>query len=462
MLFFFGAGIIGQRMFEICANNDISPDFFVDNNPFRWGDFFEGRKIISPKEMIEIISEQSFLILITCKNQTEIYRQLIDLGVSDKCILNFNFLWPQLLMFYDSLPLVNIEKNAVLFDLSNGIVLGGVERWSFDSASLFSGKRRIVCIANNSQANNIAAPKDVEIVTLSCEQQQNCICENMKAILNFMPCTVICNFPQNFFYAAVELKRLFPDLIRVIAVVHNDEKVYYDAYSKYIKYIDCLLTISQRIKSRFLGLCVPEQKLIDLKWFVRCGNNLARGYYLGYGKNSRLRIGYAGRLTLYQKRSDRLFEIAKKLKEKDIPFLFQIAGTGDYEQTLRESLLKNDLSSSVELVGLLESDSIPDFWKEQDIAISCSDFEGNSISKTEAMAQGCVPVVTDTSGASDDIDDGVNGFIVPVGDVDEIVERIVFLYQNPEKLSAMGKMAYEKIKKNNSKKSIINMWNNIL
>jgi glycosyltransferase involved in cell wall biosynthesis len=42
----------------------------------------------------------------------------------------------------------------------------------------------------------------------------------------------------------------------------------------------------------------------------------------------------------------------------------------------------------------------------------------------EAMACGCAVVATDCGGPRDIIQDGVNGFLVPVGDVDRIVERI--------------------------------------
>ncbi len=45
----------------------------------------------------------------------------------------------------------------------------------------------------------------------------------------------------------------------------------------------------------------------------------------------------------------------------------------------------------------------------------------------EAMACGCAVVATDCGGPRDMIEDGVNGFLVPVGDVDRITERIQLL-----------------------------------
>lgn len=39
------------------------------------------------------------------------------------------------------------------------------------------------------------------------------------------------------------------------------------------------------------------------------------------------------------------------------------------------------------------------FWKGQDVFVNVSEYEGTSLSMLEAMGYGCVPVVTDVSGA---------------------------------------------------------------
>jgi glycosyltransferase involved in cell wall biosynthesis len=58
--------------------------------------------------------------------------------------------------------------------------------------------------------------------------------------------------------------------------------------------------------------------------------------------------------------------------------------------------------------------------------------EGFSCPVLEAMACGCAVVATDCGGPRDIIVDGENGFLVPVGDVDRMVERIRFLLSHPE------------------------------
>ena len=59
--------------------------------------------------------------------------------------------------------------------------------------------------------------------------------------------------------------------------------------------------------------------------------------------------------------------------------------------------------------------------------IVASNSEGFSLPVLEAMACGCCVVATDCGGPRDIITDGENGFLVPVGDVEAIVQRVSLL-----------------------------------
>jgi glycosyltransferase involved in cell wall biosynthesis len=61
----------------------------------------------------------------------------------------------------------------------------------------------------------------------------------------------------------------------------------------------------------------------------------------------------------------------------------------------------------------------------------------------EAMACGRPVIVTENTGAADLVQDGKNGFIVPIRDTDAIHERLEFLQKSPEKCVSMGKAAFE-------------------
>jgi glycosyltransferase involved in cell wall biosynthesis len=60
---------------------------------------------------------------------------------------------------------------------------------------------------------------------------------------------------------------------------------------------------------------------------------------------------------------------------------------------------------------------------------------------TEAMACGVPVIATDHCGAPDVVTDGVEGYIVPVRDPAAIREKILYLYENPERREEMGQAA---------------------
>ncbi len=79
--------------------------------------------------------------------------------------------------------------------------------------------------------------------------------------------------------------------------------------------------------------------------------------------------------------------------------------------------------------------------------IVASRSEGFSIPVLEAMACGCVVVSTDCGGPKDLIEDGVNGFLVPVGDADAIVSRVRSLLDNMTLRKQMQRRALEAAKR---------------
>lgn len=70
----------------------------------------------------------------------------------------------------------------------------------------------------------------------------------------------------------------------------------------------------------------------------------------------------------------------------------------------------------------------------------------------EAMAAGVPVIASDTTGGSDWIKNGVNGFVVPVGNIEALRERIVWCHQNASRLPAMGKAARQTASEHNLEK----------
>ncbi|MFO7716806.1 glycosyltransferase [Desulfosarcina sp.] len=63
----------------------------------------------------------------------------------------------------------------------------------------------------------------------------------------------------------------------------------------------------------------------------------------------------------------------------------------------------------------------------------------------EAMAYGVPPIVTDSGGSSELIEEGVSGLIVKSGESKALADAILSLYHNPEQRAAMGRKAQDRI-----------------
>lgn len=70
----------------------------------------------------------------------------------------------------------------------------------------------------------------------------------------------------------------------------------------------------------------------------------------------------------------------------------------------------------------------------------------------EAMAAGCACIVYDcVAGPSDMIDDGINGFLIPLGDEEQYEKKLFLLMKNQNLREKFGKVAQKKMKQFDAK-----------
>ena len=110
----------------------------------------------------------------------------------------------------------------------------------------------------------------------------------------------------------------------------------------------------------------------------------------------------------------------------------------------------------------IDKKELYEFWKDKDICLNISDFEGRSRTIAEAMANGAVPIVTRTSGVNDDIYNNENGLIVSIGDYIEMADCIEKMEKNRKLLPIMGEKAHLEIENKSSMDDHYRFWKDII
>lgn len=142
-----------------------------------------------------------------------------------------------------------------------------------------------------------------------------------------------------------------------------------------------------------------------------------------------------------QKNLSLLLHAFKKLTP-DFPQLrLVIYGDGELRESLETEAIHLNISSRTAFNH--HSNDVHTLIQDCSMYVSSSDYEGQSNSMLEAMAMGLPCVCTDcpSGGASAVIQHGINGLLVPVGDVNALADAMRFMLTHPDKARQMGKNA---------------------
>lgn len=140
-------------------------------------------------------------------------------------------------------------------------------------------------------------------------------------------------------------------------------------------------------------------------------------------------IGMCARLSA-EKRIEDLLEAMSVLVEEQVPGKLLVIGDGTERANLEESARRTLPPGTVVFAGF-QSDVVP-FVHACDVMALVSDSEAFSMSVLESMACGKPVVLTDVGGASEQIEHGVHGYLVPTRSPEQIAERLMRIWRNGE------------------------------
>jgi glycosyltransferase involved in cell wall biosynthesis len=235
--------------------------------------------------------------------------------------------------------------------------------------------------------------------------------------------------------------------IATVSIAHNDVAAFFDPVKHYHALIDCAVAVSEEIHRKLIDECgVPPERARHIPYGI---NSLSLDEFAARRANEgnanyRLRIGYVGRLEQPQKRVMDFVPLARELEHRGVSFELHLIGDGNDRTLLAQTFKEQAPGVSVKFWGWLSPDEVRDRLAELDVFLLMSDCEGLPVALLEAMGHGLAPVVSKiASGNVQLVNDGQNGFAVPLGDTQAFADRIETLAHDEQLLQLMKERAWE-------------------
>jgi len=202
---------------------------------------------------------------------------------------------------------------------------------------------------------------------------------------------------------------------------------------------DYITVPSSFVYRTFVEQGIPANKLRLLPY----GVNLSRFQPVDKADPQRFDILFVGGMSL-RKGVQYLVQAYQKLKHprKSLTFV------GTPSLRLIEVLTARGLWPEDAIVlGHIQQTKLKQIMGRSHVLVLPSIEEGLAMVMAQAMACACPVIASNHTGAEDLITNGLEGFVVPVRNVDALTEKLQLLADEPELRSVMGQHALQKVQK---------------
>ena len=202
---------------------------------------------------------------------------------------------------------------------------------------------------------------------------------------------------------------------------------------------DHIMVPTEFARQTFLTRGFAEKKIIkipygvDLKEFQKKKSNKEKGLIF--------RIIYTGTLSI---RKGVLY-LLKSFEELNLKNS-QLLMIGNIDSEIKSKINKYRSNKKIIFKKSISQSKLSEQYSSSNVFITCSIEEGLSMVQLQAMSCGLPIICTPNSGGDEIIDNGNDGFILPIRDIEELKKKILYLYNNQSICFEMGMRAQKKIK----------------
>lgn len=232
---------------------------------------------------------------------------------------------------------------------------------------------------------------------------------------------------------SIETLLIFPSVpkhIVRISVVHSTNNAVISEACLNSCWLDTLVCLTPTAKQMLEDVGIECQ--------IRVISNASRvegGQFSILGKI--FKILYLGRLTDIDKNILILPEIAVACKKRGLDFTITIAGDGPDRSILEEKMAQLGVSDCFTMLGTVPRESVEKLLSASHCLLLPSNYEGLSLALIEAMAAGCVPVISDIPPNRWVLGASARELQAPVKDAATYAERLYTIAANPDQYSSL-------------------------
>ena len=207
--------------------------------------------------------------------------------------------------------------------------------------------------------------------------------------------------------------------------------------------MDRIFTVSDEVKKHFLNVYPKYQDKVKVFHNIINQDEIRRKAEEETGFEDHfdgVRLLTVGRLT-YQKAYDIAIDAMKLIKDRGYKVRWYILGEGSERPVLEKKVKELGLEKEFLMPGAV-SNPFP-YYKQADIYVHATRFEGKSIAIQEAQTLGCAIIASDCNGNREQIVQEKDGLLCLL-EPESIAEAVISLVKDRDKRIRLGNAAKEK------------------
>ena len=241
--------------------------------------------------------------------------------------------------------------------------------------------------------------------------------------------------------------------------------------SKFIaRYADGIRVVSQGIKEKLVKKGIAPEKIaviptpVDLEKFKAFEPEKVKQIKDDYF-NKKI-ILYAGRLVKV-KNLPLLLKAVAMIRNSKHNIILLIIGEGGEKAKLKRKVRRLEIEDAVVFISSAPQKDLVNYYHAADVFVLPSFSESLGKVLIEAGAAGCPVVSTETTGARDVVVEGRTGYLVPIGDENAMVEKILKVLrmeesERKEMAKNSQRILEEKFSQEKSIEKVVMFWNKLI